>query len=742
MDTTVEENNTFTLTASVDGSGNKTVQWNVNDVPIEGANNLTYTALATMDLNGGVFTVTVANYTRGGDFISQETSTAATLTVTADQVLPTVTGLAGGPPADDKLAVFFSEPVSTATAEVPGNYVLAGGLGTVETAVLQPGNKAVLLTLNPPLQGGLSYTLTVAGIQDLAAVPNNINPDPTVIPFTTELLICTNGIAKREIWLNVDSTKGNNLGILTNDFRYPNNPTTVEYPSVFDINDPGADWDAGRIRAHLTPTVSGFYQFSEISDDAGALWLSPTPHAKDKQVLVDQLGCCSTLLSAPVYLVAGISYYMEAMYENGTGGDYIHIQWKPPGASAYSDIPSTSLSVCVTNDLIAPTLVKASASPVANQVVLTFSKDMADTIFAGPPTSYAFLTNAALQVMLTPTNAFFLPPNYDRVVLQLDGELQANVTYDVIVGGDGMRDRTFNNNLLAPNPSMVQVTGLGIQPGVALRETWTGLITSGPQALSRLTNDTRYPCSPTRSDFITEVASPATSPDASDYGVRIRTFIIPPETANYTFQVRSDDSGRVLIGTDARSSQILVQQDGSCCNESLFSPAIRLIGGTAYYLEALMQEGGGGDYLEVKWKNDASITAYTIIPAANIAYAVDPSTIALAITTDPQPVTVAECRAATFSVGATVSCGGGGISYQWYKNAQVIAGCTGPSCSFVTQLSDDQAMVHVMVSVPGKHVFSQTATVTVTPDDRASSNGEGYGRCEDDKHLHHLLGEH
>ena len=103
---------------------------------------------------------------------------------------------------------------------------------------------------------------------------------------------------------------------------------------------------------------------------------------------------------------------------------------------------------------------------------------------------------------------------------------------------------------------------------------------------------------------------------ATDEGVgdmyigRISGWIVPPATGNYTFWVASDDSSRVWLSTDhtLENAQFLcglegwssyLQWDRYPSQQSLPVP---LSAGQAYWIEAIWQEGGGGDHLALAWQ--------------------------------------------------------------------------------------------------------------------------------------------
>lgn len=91
---------------------------------------------------------------------------------------------------------------------------------------------------------------------------------------------------------------------------------------------------------------------------------------------------------------------------------------------------------------------------------------------------------------------------------------------------------------------------------------------------------------------------------------RISGWIVPPATGNYTFWVASDDSSRVWLSTDQtpENVRLMCQVDGWTGyqswdqNASQKSGPVFLSAGQGYWVEAIWQEGGGGDHLALAWQ--------------------------------------------------------------------------------------------------------------------------------------------
>merc|ERR1711988_1085354 len=79
-------------------------------------------------------------------------------------------------------------------------------------------------------------------------------------------------------------------------------------------------------------------------------------------------------------------------------------------------------------------------------------------------------------------------------------------------------------------------------------------------------------------------------------------FVLAPATGDYTFSTRSDDSSIVYASrapnTPLGSLVTVVELDG-CCRKVQGTTKLRWNQGQAYYIQAIVKEGGGGEYLDV-----------------------------------------------------------------------------------------------------------------------------------------------
>ncbi|HEV57898.1 MAG TPA: hypothetical protein ENN87_10470, partial [Phycisphaerales bacterium] len=148
------------------------------------------------------------------------------------------------------------------------------------------------------------------------------------------------------------------------------------------------------------------------------------------------------------------------------------------------------------------------------------------------------------------------------------------------------------------------VTGQTV-PGTILREVWTGI----PGAsVADLTGSPAYPDNPTFTDELTSFEAPTDW--AEEYGTRVRGYLHPPTTGDYTFWVASDDGGELWLSEDAMSGNArrIAHVPGWTSSREWTkyaeqrSEPIHLVAGQRYYIEALMKEQGGGDNLAVAWQ--------------------------------------------------------------------------------------------------------------------------------------------
>ena len=156
-----------------------------------------------------------------------------------------------------------------------------------------------------------------------------------------------------EYWLNVSGTA---VADLTNNANYPNNPSgSALLPSfVGPVN--WADNYGTRVRGFITAPLTGSYVFWIASDDNSALWLSTNASPTNATVIASVPGWTNPQIwnvyasqqSAPVNLVAGQKYYIQAIQKEGSGGDNLAVGWAMPGQA------TTAPSEVIPGEVLSP----------------------------------------------------------------------------------------------------------------------------------------------------------------------------------------------------------------------------------------------------------------------------------------------------------------------------------------------------------------------------------------------------
>jgi hypothetical protein len=328
-------------------------------VDIPGANGTSYTsAVLTPDDDGAQFRV-VASIPG-----LATPSAPATVSVGIDTIKPTILAITGTPAnsagVQNKVLVYFSEPVVKTGAETIGNYTITNPALAINNASLSSDGKVVTLTTADQTPG-TSFTVTVSGITDVSTAKNPIDPDPTTKTVTPWVL--ATGVVHRQLYFDI----GGDENTLTNDSHYPNNPSVDEYTSLWEMppTNPNRENFGTRMTGLLTPTETADYYFAISGDDHQLFFLSTDDSPANKRLIVAEpqwndyrawntddrrIGGNNyfpdvTTLSinrsqntvGKITLDAGVSYYAESIAKEGGGGDSSAVTWWKDGDTMPAD---------------------------------------------------------------------------------------------------------------------------------------------------------------------------------------------------------------------------------------------------------------------------------------------------------------------------------------------------------------------------------------------------------------------
>ena len=275
--------------------------------------------------------------------------------------------------------------------------------------------------------------------------------------------------------------------------------------------------------------------------------------------------------------------------------------------------------------------------------------------------------------------------------------------------------RFFGNRLLL----VLLWAGLAAQAGSIRREVFFDI---PGNSVAELTSSPSYPNSPGLVEDLTEFFEAPTDQFES-YGQRVHGYIVPPVTGNYTFWISSDDNGELYLSTDENPANVrriasVPEWTGPREWEKYAeqkSATISLQANKAYYISALMKEGGGGDNLAVRWLRPGGIDEGPI-PATHLlpwGTAFTPP----AITQQPTNSTVIEGQLATFVVKVSNI---DPVAAQWRRNGLNLAGANALVLSYGPVTLDDQgASFGVVLTNRIGATNTTTGTLTVVPDTTA-----------------------
>jgi len=160
-----------------------------------------------------------------------------------------------------------------------------------------------------------------------------------------------------------------------------------------------------------------------------------------------------------------------------------------------------------------------------------------------------------------------------------------------------------------------------------------------------LTDSTQFPDRPSSATIRASFEAPRDAGDS--YGQRMRGFVVPPQTGNYTFWIASDDASVLKLSPNALPAgastiaSVLSWTDFRQWTKepNQKSASVWLETGKPYYIEALMKEGGGGDHLSVRWQLPTG-DIQTPIPQASLrAWVNEPTFFAIDLDAPAQTLT-------------------------------------------------------------------------------------------------------
>lgn len=221
--------------------------------------------------------------------------------------------------------------------------------------------------------------------------------------------------------------------------------------------------------------------------------------------------------------------------------------------------------------------------------------------------------------------------------------------------------------------------------------------------LSALEADPRFPGSPDESVRLASFELPRDR--GGSYGARVRGYVVPPASGEYTFWIASDDEGVLLLSPDdaaAHAAPVAAVPGYTGWRQWTRHPeqrsaGIPLVAGRRYYLEARMKEGGGGDHLSVAWSGPGLCGPRPIDAAASLEYAAPRSSC------PARPrATCAAAPKSQVQLLAAVDGRGGRFLWKWDKGTAAPADFGSPAATTTTTVCawDDRGLIESAVVPP------------------------------------------
>ena len=420
-------------------------------------------------------------------------------------------------------------------------------------------------------------------------------------------------------------------------------------------------------------------------------------------------------------------------------------------SNVFGVVTSRYAVVTVAADLVAPTILGATADATLTNITLTFSEPV-DHLTAISPGNYA-LSGGLTMYGLTHS------PGSSNVLITTTAPMTQGVVYSVT--NNGIKDVSVAGNTIAPN-SVVSFTAWLLQTGYLRADVFTNIANG---TVADLTNNVKYTGNrPDFTNYLMEFWFYGQNPDLTElanYGVRVSGYFTPPSNGVFRFFLRSDDSSQLWMNTNGMdpAGKVLIAQETGCChsynplvtsgasNVNAMSTNITLVAGQRYYMEALMKQGGGGQYLQAAFREAGATSVpssltnssangapalpntvpFTIGTGTNEVAAgqffsvwINPDLTPLTFGQQPQSTNIFGGQTAQFSVLASVMPGTPSnypvslLSYQWKSNGVTIAGAT--AATYTTPAlaaTADGALYTCVVTAPGHVTTSSAATVRV-----------------------------
>ena len=458
---------------------------------------------------------------------------------------------------------------ATASSGLPVSYKVISGPATVSGAIV---------------------TVTDEGTVVIeASQPGNANFNPaatvrrtfTVNPSTVTTTCSATGSILLERWNNIN-------GVDVEDIPLQTTPSITTQVNELEYKNTGYVYGV-RIRGYICPPITGNYTFWISGDESAELLLSTDDDPENKEkiaYLTDYTDFrdwteYSTQKSVKINLKANKKYYIEVLHKQNGQDDHLSVSWKLPNGVTEAPIGGSRLSP-YTPIVLANQTINFSSIPEVTLGVAPFK--LSATASSDLPVTYKVVSGPA-----TVSDDKITVTDIGTVVIEANQSGNAG-----FYAATPVRHRFTVNQAIDADAATCSATGS------ILFERWDQIngidVTDIPlqtnPSITKQVNELEY------------------NGIGYTYGVRIRGYICPPQSGDYTFWIAGDDAAELWVSTDqepANKKKIAYLTSYTDYRDwskygTQKSVKINLKANKKYYIEILHKQNGQDDHLSVSWK--------------------------------------------------------------------------------------------------------------------------------------------
>ncbi len=474
-------------------------------------------------------------------------------------------------PANITVGTALSGTQLNAVANVTGSFVYNPIVGTV----LPAGNGQNLNTTFTP-NDAANYNQATASVQInvVTVIPGNCSASGSIL---------------YEFWSGVSGNTIADIPVLIL-------PSFTLSRGSFEGYTNSADNYASRFRGYVCAPQTGNYLFYIASNEQGVLFLSTDDNPANKIQIASVNGFTNSRQwnkfpsqqSVLIPLIAGQRYYIEALQKESNGSDNLAVGWRLPDNSFERPILGNRLSPFDPGINIPPT------------VIVTL-----------PNNNSFYGIGAVIPVTAIAKDLYGTVQQVELFVNGVSNSIDVRSPYQFTLNGlaSGIYTLTAvatddDGMMTTSAPIVIEVSAPisaeCLATGTIEREVWNSV--TGTNIFQIPLNT-----SPNAVSILTSFEGPTNAGD--NYGARIRGFICPPQTGDYSFYLSSDDKSELWLSPDSTSANaVKIANVNSFTNFRQWnkfpnqkSGLINLLAGKKYYIHALHKEGLQFDHISVGW---------------------------------------------------------------------------------------------------------------------------------------------